>query len=143
LGDPAALAPAAQGDGERVSALYELLPRPELSPDPAVRYAVVHLAGADQPVTAAEFVPSIDDAPEIVRFCAAVAGFGGLLRGDPGVRDLSAADALALAETAEPAAVSGQRAALIDLMRRAEPLIDQPPGDAPPVGDETQQGVAR
>jgi Ca-activated chloride channel family protein len=81
----------------------------------------------DQPITTAEAVGTIDNAPEIVRFATATAGFGGLLRGDPAMRDLSCNDVIALAQSVRQPDTDGWRAQLIALMYRAEPLIDLPP----------------
>jgi hypothetical protein len=57
----------------------------------------------------------------------AVAGFGGLLRGDPAVRDLSCSDVIGLAEDAALPDPDGWHGQMIAVMRRAEPLIDLPP----------------
>jgi hypothetical protein len=131
LGSPSALpVPMAPGGGH-IAVLYELLPQPEIAPGATTRYGTLHLAGGDEPITTANFVRSIEDAPDIVRFDAAVAGFGGLLRGDPAVRDLSAKEVITMAEGADRPDPSEGRAALIDMMRRAEPLIDLPPSAAP------------
>jgi hypothetical protein len=136
LGDPAALPNPAAG---RVAMLYELLPQRTDSTDKGgaakliVRYGVLHVGGApanaklDQPITTADTVGTIDNAPDIVRFATATAGFGGLLRGDPAMRDLSCNDVIALAQSIRQPDADGWRAQLIALMYRAEPLIDLPP----------------
>jgi hypothetical protein len=136
LGDPAALPNPAAG---RVAMLYELLPQRTDSTDKGgaakliVRYGVLHVGGApanaklDQPITTADTVGAIDNAPDIVRFATATAGFGGLLRGDPAMRDLSCNDVIALAQSIRQPDADGWRAQLIALMYRAEPLIDLPP----------------
>jgi len=138
LGDPAALPGPAAG---RVAMLYELLPQRTDSTEKGgaakliVRYGVLHVSGAstnhgaklDQPITTADAVGAIDNAPDIVRFAAATAGFGGLLRGDPAMRDLSCNDVIALAQSIRQPDADGWRAQLIALMYRAEPLIDLPP----------------
>jgi hypothetical protein len=136
LGDPAALPSPAAG---RVAMLYELLPQRTDSTDKGgaakliVKYAVLHVGGAptnaklDQPITTADAVGAIDNAPDIVRFATATAGFGGLLRGDPAMRDLSCNDVIALAQSIRQPDTDGWRAQLIALMYRAEPLIDLPP----------------
>jgi Domain of unknown function (DUF3520) len=136
LGDPAALPSPAGG---RVAMLYELLPQRTDSTDKSgaakliVKYAVLHVGGAgpgvkpDQPITTADAVGTIDNAPDIVRFATATAGFGGLLRGDPAMRDLSCNDVIALAQSIRQPDADGWRAQLIALMYRAEPLIDLPP----------------
>ena len=144
LGDPAAVPDPADAQGGvtagRAAMLYELLPqRTEASPKSntaklIVRYGVLHVAGAtggqpklDQPITTSDAVGTIDNAPEIVRFATAAAGFGGLLRGDPALRDLSCNDVIALAQSVRQADADGWRAQLIALMYRAQPLIDLPP----------------
>ena len=136
LGDPAALPSPAAG---RVAMLYELLPQRTDSTDKGgvakliVKYGVLHVGGApanaklDQPITTADTVGTIDNAPDIVRFATATAGFGGLLRGDPAMRDLSCNDVIALAQSIRQPDADGWRAQLIALMYRAEPLIDLPP----------------
>jgi len=145
LGDPAALpSPIASSGGVsagRAAMLYELLPQ---RADPAgkggaakliVRYGVLHVAGSpadpgaklDQSITTTDAVGTIDNAPEIVRFATAAAGFGGLLRGDPSMRDLSCNDVIALAQSVRQPDTDGWRAQLVALMYRAQPLIDLPP----------------
>jgi hypothetical protein len=129
LGDPAAL-PDPQAVGGRAQMLYELSPVPDaVMADPAVYATLQAGSGADRQIGPGNFVDSIDDAPDIVRFATAVAGFAELLRGDPAVRDLSCAEMIALAEGADEPDPGGVRAEMIKLMKRAEPLIDQPPGD--------------
>jgi hypothetical protein len=137
LGDPAALPSPAAG---RVAMLYELLPQRTDPTDKGgsakliVKYGVLHVSGAsnpgaklDQSITTADAVGAIDNAPDIVRFATATAGFGGLLRGDPAMRDLSCNDVIALAQSIRQPDADGWRAQLIALMYRAEPLIDLPP----------------
>ena len=139
LGDPARLR-LPEGEAGRAAMLYELAAKPDDHPRPDRRFATLHIGAAlaggqerlDRPITAADFVPSIDDAPDIVRAAAAAAGFAQLLRGDPAVRDLSCHDVISLEESANLPDPSGRQARLIELMRRAEPLIDLPPTDAPP-----------
>jgi hypothetical protein len=133
LGDVAAL-PGPQGADGRAQALYELSPAPDGPQSPGVVYAVLHVGGGggpmlDRPIGPGNFIDSIDNAPDVVRFAAAVAEFAELLRGDPAVRDLSCADVIAQAESADKPDPDGVRAETIGLMRRAEPLIDQPPSD--------------
>ena len=141
LGDPSAL-PMPEADTGRAGMLYELAIRPDDHPRPDRPFATLHIGAgpADAPVpqrpvdrliTAADFADSIDDAPDIVRLAAAAAGFAQLLQGDPAVRDLSCHDVINLAESADGPDPDGQRARMIDLMHRAEPLIDLPPTDAP------------
>src|SRR6201996_4961732 len=154
LGDPAAMpspADAQSGVGTggiaqggvtmgRAAMLYELLPQRTGAPAKGgaakliVKYGVLHVAGTtasqaklDLPITTSEAVGTIDNAPEIVRFATAAAGFGGLLRGDPAMRDLSCNDVIALAQSVRQPDKDGWRAQLIALMYRAQPLIDLPP----------------
>ena len=144
LGDPAAMPnPDESSSGMasgRAAMLYELLPqRTDSSPKGntaklIVKYGVLHVAGTaasqaklDEPITTSSAVGTIDNAPDIVRFASAAAGFGGLLRGDPAMRDLSCNDVIALAQRVRPPDADGWRAQLIALMYRAQPLIDLPP----------------
>ncbi len=134
LGDPATIPTPVEMPG-RAAMLYELQPQRagKAGPKSNVKYAVLHVAGdpgaakLDQPITTADTVGTIDNAPEVVRFATAAAGFGGLLRGDPAMRDLSCNDVIALAQTIRQPDPDGWRAQLIALMYRAEPLIDLPP----------------
>jgi hypothetical protein len=144
LGDPSALpSPARSLDGDargRVAVIYELLPRPDSKggpPRPTLQYAVLHIGAranvgmpkVELPITAADAVGTIDNAPDVVRLAAAAAGFGELLRGDPAVRDLSCNDVIALAQSVRRPDPDGWRARLIALMYRAQPLIDLPPSE--------------
>jgi len=136
LGDPSALPIPASGP-QRAQMMYELALIQGSTQNRETQYAIVHLpddpSGSgkqDRPVTGADLVDSIYDAPDAVRFAAAAAEFGELLRGNPAVRDLSCSDVIALAEGTSLPDPNGRRAQLIDLMRRAEPLIDLPRGDA-------------
>ncbi len=103
-----------------------------------MQFAVLHIGGRpaagsarlDQPITAADAVGTIDNAPDVVRLAAAAAGFGELLRGDPAMRDLSCNDVIALAQSVRRPDPDGWRARLIALMYRAQPLIDLPPGES-------------
>lgn len=140
LGDPAALPP--MGGGRPATMMYELILRRGVEPREATRFAVLRASypaeeqGAEQgfqrTVTAADFVSAIEDAPETVRFAAAIAGFAGLLKGDPALRDLSGDQVIELAKGAAEPDPAGARAELIDLMQKAEPLIDLPPSDTAP-----------
>lgn len=134
MGDPQGLPPRAQA-----AALYELAPVEDFDPKPATRLATLRIRyrapdGAvkelERPITGADLVEAVQDAPETMRFAVAVAGFAGLLRGDPALRDLSADEVVSLAESAAEPDPDGVRAELIGLMRKAEPLIDLPPGDS-------------
>jgi hypothetical protein len=145
LGDPAAMPSPADAQGRegagghasgRAAMLYELLPQRTDPPAKGgaakliVKYGVLHVSGqakVEEPITTAEGVGTIDNAPEIVRFATAAAGFGGLLRGDPAMRDLSCNDVIALAQSVRQPDADGWRAQLIALMYRAQPLIDLPP----------------
>lgn len=139
LGDPAALPTLTQTPG-RAAMLYEIQPQhSDKGPKSSTKYAVLHIADStgdpngvklDRPITAADAMGTIDNAPEIVRFAAAAAGFGGLLRGDPAMRDLSCNDVIALAQSVRQPDTDGWRAQLIALMYRAQPLIDLPPADS-------------
>jgi hypothetical protein len=131
VGDPSAL-PAAESGQSGAAMLYELQLQPNAPTLATTKYAVLRDRAPDRPITAGDLVENFDDAPDIVRFAAAVAGFGGLLRGDPAVRDLSCGDVIALAESAAQPDPDGRRARLIALMRRAEPLIELPSGDPSP-----------
>jgi hypothetical protein len=144
LGDPLALPGPIEIPGGvmagRAAMLYELLPQ---RTEPAgkggsakliIKYGVLHVGGdpagsakSDQPITTSDAVGTIDNAPEVVRFATAAAGFGGLLRGDPSMRDLSCNDVIALAQSVRQPDTDGWRAQLIALMYRAQPLIDLPP----------------
>ena len=144
LGDVAAL-PDPRANAGRAEMLYELSPQPNEEQPARVTYAVLHVVRADAPtrqfdraVTGTDFIDSIDNAPDRVRFATAVAGFGGLLRGDPAVRDLSCADVIALAESAGQPDPDGRRNQMIELMRKAEPLIDQPATSASSTEDQTR-----
>jgi hypothetical protein len=142
LGDPSALpVPAAiPGWYGRAAMLYELSLQPDIRQPKsnaaalAMKYGVVHVSGAasdrpkiDRPITPADIAGGIDNAPDPVQFAAAVAGFGGLLRGDPALRDLSCHDMIALAEGAALPDPDGWHGQMIAVMHRAEPLIDLPP----------------
>ena len=132
MGDAAALAPAGAAP-RTLGMLYEISPQPGAILAATTRYAKLSVGGpADRPITGADIVDSLDDAPDTVRFAVAVAGFGGLLRGDVALRDLSCDDVIAMAESADQPDPTGLRAQLIALMKRAEPLIDVPSGEAPP-----------
>jgi hypothetical protein len=147
-GDPDAIQ---AGDGvSAVAALYELSPLRDVEREPRAQLAMLriryHAPGSsdpqvyeiDRPITGADLVESIDDAPEAARFAAAVVGFGELLRGDPTVRDLSCSEAIALAQGATGADPDGARSRFVALMRQAEPLIDQPPTEATQAGDSAR-----
>ena len=130
---------AADGGAVPVAMIYELSPAPVGRAGTAkanLQFGVLHIAASggapqlDQPITAADAVGTIDNAPDNVRLAAAAAGFGELLRGDPAVRDLSCNDVIALAQSVRRPDPDGWRARLIALMYRAQPLIDLPPAES-------------
>ena len=137
LGNPAAMpGPDATGRWNGAAMLYELAPRSGDVPRDSAHYAIVHvvtrgsaMTRIDRPITAADAVGVIDNAPDVVRLATAAAGFGELLRGDPAVGDLSCNDVIALAQSVRQPDLDGWRAQLVALMYRAEPLIDAPPSD--------------
>jgi len=140
LGDPATLTLPATAPG-RTAMLYELFPMTDSAQAKAgtLKYAVLHVTGAgagqpkvDRAITDADAAGGIDVVPDAVQFAVAVAGFGGLLRGDPAVRDLSCADTIALAGSTTLPDPDGWHAQIVALMHRAEPLIDLPPREPPP-----------
>jgi hypothetical protein len=154
LGDPDRL-PILTEARSGAAMLYELMPRQGVTAQNGTALAVLRVAegpsgksepGKSEPrksepdkkewtISATSMKDNFDDAPQIVRFAAAVAGFGGLLRGDPAVRDLSCSDVIALAQSADKPDPDGRRAEIIRLMQRAEPLMELPPSDAPPTQD--------
>ena len=135
------------GSGHSVTAIYEITPvgapkfvddlrykKPEAQPAPAsaagselaflkIRYK---LPGEDvsklvtTPITAGMERADIQAAPEEVRFSAAVAVFGQLLRGEPFTGSYSYDDAIALAQTARGADPFGYRAEFLNLVRLAK-----------------------
>jgi hypothetical protein len=141
LGDPSALPLSAAIPGwiGRAAMLYELSPQPDNAQAklgaaaPALKYGIVHIAEAtsaepriDRAISTGDAVDGIDDVPDPMQFAVAVAGFGGLLRGDPALHDLSCHDIIALAEGAALPDPDGWHSQMIAVMRRAEPLIDMP-----------------
>jgi hypothetical protein len=149
LGDPDRL-PILNETRSGAAMLYELMPRKGVTAQNGTALAVLRVAegpsgqseaGQSAPdkkewtISSASMKDNFDDAPQIVRFAAAVAGFGGLLRGDPAVRDLSCSDVIALAQSADQPDPDGRRAEIIRLMQKAEPLMELPAGDAPPTQD--------
>ena len=75
-----------------------------------------------RPVTRADGFESIHAAPRDVRFAAAVAGFGQLLRGGRYTGDYDYDDVIALAQGARGEDPFGYRAELVDLVRLARSL---------------------
>jgi Ca-activated chloride channel family protein len=142
LGNPSALpVPAAiPGWYGRAAMLYELSLQPDIRQPKsnaaalALKYGTIHVSGAalgppkiDRTITYTDLAGGIDNVPDPFQFAVAVAGFGGLLRGDPALRDLSCNDIIALAESAALPDPDGWHGQMIAVMRRAEPLIDLPP----------------
>ena len=136
------------GAGHTVTAIYELIPAgsegeripslryqgAEAEPDTAfdgelaflkIRYK---LPGAEssklitRPVTAADAFGAVDAAPRDVRFAAAVAAFGELLRGGRYTGDYGYGDAVALAQGARGEDPFGYRNEFVRLVRLAESL---------------------
>lgn len=147
------------GAGSSVTAIYEITPagsparlvdpsRYQPAPQPAtavhadeiaflkVRYK---LPGEDasrlitRPITAADEVPTLAQAPESTRFATAVAGYGSLLRGDPYLDKAFGWDAVIdLANGAKGKDTFGYRAEFVQLARLAKSAASQealrPPG---------------
>lgn len=75
----------------------------------------------ERPITDADSVRSLAQAPEAVRWAAAVAGYGQLLRGDPYLnRDFDWNEVISLAQSARGRDEDGWRREFIQLARRAE-----------------------
>jgi len=147
------------GAGSSVTAIYEITPvgskatlvdpsRYQTAPQPAgqgnagefaflkVRYKP---PGEDtsklitRPITAADEVASLAQAPESTRFATAVAGYGSLLRGDPYLDKAFGWDAVIdLANGAKGKDAFGYRAEFVQLARLAKSAASQetlrPPG---------------
>ena len=137
------------GAGHTVTAIYEVTPagsgaervaplryRPEEAAEAGadfngelaflkIRYKLPD-AGAStlitRPVTRADGFESIHAAPRDVRFAAAVAGFGQLLRGGRYTGDYDYDDVIALAQGARGEDPFGYRAEFVDLVRLARSL---------------------
>ncbi len=76
----------------------------------------------ERPVTAADMLPTVNEASGDVRFAAAVAGFSRLLRHSEGMGRFSLGDVLSLASSARGTDQNGTRSEFIDLVRTATVL---------------------
>ena len=76
-----------------------------------------------RPVTRADHIERIDAAPAEIRFAAAVAGFGQLLRGGRYTGDYGYDDVLALARDARGEDRFGYRAEFLTLVRLAKSIV--------------------
>ncbi len=74
----------------------------------------------ERPVTEGDARASVAVLPEDMKFAAAVAGFGQLLRGDPYLKDFTLKDVIALGQAGKGADPFGYRAEFINLVRLAE-----------------------
>lgn len=75
----------------------------------------------ERPITDADAVRNLAQAPEAVRWAAAVAGYGQLLRGDPYLnRDFDWNEVIRLAQSSRGRDENGWRSEFIQLARRAE-----------------------
>jgi Ca-activated chloride channel family protein len=79
----------------------------------------------ERPITDADRVPRFEALPDDLRFAAAVAGFGQILRADPRLAGFTLADARRLAEGALGRDPHGYRRELVDLVETAEELSSQ------------------
>lgn len=76
----------------------------------------------ERPVTAADMLPTVNEASGDMRFATAVAGFSRLLRHSDGMGKFSLGDVLTLAASARGADQNGTRSEFIDLVRTAAVL---------------------
>lgn len=74
----------------------------------------------ERPITDADKVSSISQAPDDMRFSIAVAGFGQLLRNDPYMKSFGYKDILALADNAKGRDPFGYRSEFVQLVRTAQ-----------------------
>jgi Ca-activated chloride channel family protein len=84
----------------------------------------------ERPITDADAVRTLAQAPESTRWAAAVAGYGQLLRGDPYLgRSFAWDDVIALAQSARGRDEDGWRAEFLQLARRASraPALPEEP----------------
>jgi Ca-activated chloride channel family protein len=86
----------------------------------------------ERPITDADAITDLSQAPEAVRWAAAVAGYGQLLRGDPYVgRDYGWDEVIQLAQTARGRDEHGWRSEFVDLARRASRARASPADQGP------------
>jgi len=135
------------GSGHTVTAIYEITPvgsprfvedlrykQPAAAAPPApdgkgeygflrINYKLPSEATSrriELPITQALEKTSLDQVPAEVRFSAAVAAFGQLLRGDPYLKGFGYDDVIALAASARGEDLYGYRAELLNLLRLAK-----------------------
>lgn len=84
-----------------------------------------------QPVSAKQESPSLMQAPQDVRFAAAVAAFGQKLRGESSVSNYSYSDIISLAEQSRSRDDFGYRSEFINLVRVAQSLQGSSPQPQP------------
>jgi Ca-activated chloride channel family protein len=137
------------GSGHTVTALYEITPvgarmqsldalrygenPPVARADPGGEFAFVKIRYKlpnedtsrliERPVTNRDVENTFNRLPEDLRFAAAVAGAGQLIRRDPYLKDFSYGRALAMAEAARGDDESGYRGLFIAILRRALDLV--------------------
>lgn len=123
------------GAGHEVTAIYEFVPatvdtdrRATASAELAslrLRYKLPDSNTStliERPVTAADMLPTVNEASGDMRFAAAVAGFSRLLRHSEGMGRFSLGDVLSLASSARGTDQNGTRSEFIDLVRTATVL---------------------
>ena len=88
----------------------------------------------ERPITDADKLDDIGRAPDDLRFAAAVAGFGQLLRGDPYLKNFGYREVVELANGAKGGDQFGYRAEFVQLARMAEslPALQQTGEGGPP-----------
>jgi Ca-activated chloride channel family protein len=79
----------------------------------------------ERPITAADRVPALEKLPPDLRFAAAVAGFGQILRGDSRIAGFSFAQIRRLAEGALGDDRHGYRREFVELVETAEELAER------------------
>jgi Ca-activated chloride channel family protein len=139
------------GAGHRVTAMYEITPVGSSArlTDPR-RYGPSQAATAncgeiaylkmryklpgetaskliERPVTQGDVRVSVDALPGDLKFAAAVAGFGQILRGDPYLKSFGYKDVLQLAQAGKGADAFGYRSEFLNLVRLAESAAGLPP----------------
>ncbi|MCC6919268.1 MAG: VWA domain-containing protein [Alphaproteobacteria bacterium] len=140
------------GAGHRVTALYEITPvgsnarltgplRYAPSPAPAaancneiaylkMRYKLPGETASkliERPVTQSDVRMTVDVIPGDMKFAAAVAGFGQILRGDPYLKSFGYKDVLALGQAGKGADSFGYRAEFLNMVRLAQSASGLPP----------------